>query len=60
MKLLVYLRETLAELKLVRWPSRKDTVNLTLLVIVISIIVGAYVGGLDFAFTNILKILSTK
>lgn len=60
MNLLSYLRDTLTELKLVRWPSKKDTLNLTVLVIVISLIVGVYVGGLDYLFTNILKIITTQ
>ena len=50
-----YLRDTWAELKLVRWPGRPATIKLTAIVIVISVLVGAYVGGLDYLFTNILK-----
>ncbi len=52
-----YLRETLAELKLVSWPSRQTTVRLTVIVIVISILVGAYIGALDYGLTNILKLI---
>ncbi len=52
-----YLRETLAELKLVSWPSRHSTVRLTVIVIVISILVGAYIGALDYGLTNILKLI---
>jgi len=60
MNLVTYLNETVNELKLVRWPTRRETINLTLIVIAISIIVGAYVGGLDFLFTNVLKLVSNK
>ncbi len=60
MNLVTYLKDTVAELKLVRWPTRRETVNLTLIVIFISVVVGAYVGGLDFIFTNILKLVSIK
>jgi preprotein translocase subunit SecE len=60
MNLVTYLNETISELKLVRWPTRRETINLTLIVIAISVVVGAYVGGLDFIFTNILKLISNK
>lgn len=52
---LAYLRDTWAELKLVRWPDRPTTIKLTVVVIVISILTGIYVGGLDYIFTNILQ-----
>lgn len=48
-----FIQEVLAELKKVTWPTRQETVKLTGLVIVISALVGVYVGGLDFLFTNI-------
>ncbi len=60
MNVITYLKETVSELKLVRWPTRQETINLTLIVIAISVFVGAYVGGLDFVFTNILKLVSSK
>lgn len=60
MSLITNFRETIAELKLVRWPTRKQTLTLTTIVIAISVLVGAYVGGLDFLFTNILKFAATK
>ena len=52
-----YLRQTISELKLVHWPSRAATIQLTLVVIAISIAVGAYVGGLDYTFTSLLKLV---
>ncbi len=52
---LKYLKDTWAELQLVQWPNRQTTVKLTLIVIAISILVGTYVGGLDYLFTSILK-----
>jgi preprotein translocase subunit SecE len=60
MSVISYIKETIAELKLVRWPTKKETLNLTIIVIAISVLVGAYVGGLDFLFTNILKFAATK
>ncbi len=52
-----FLRETVAELKLVHWPSRQATIKLTAIVITISVLVGVYVGGLDYVFTNLLKLI---
>ena len=50
-----FLKETWSELKLVQWPTRQATIKLTAIVITISILVGAYVGGLDYLFTSLLK-----
>ena len=52
-----YLSETIDELKHVSWPSRQDTIKLTVIVIAISLIVALYVGGLDFTFTNLLTLI---
>lgn len=52
-----YLKNTKGELKHVNWPTRKDTINFTLVVIVVSLLVGAYLGLFDFIFNLILKSL---
>lgn len=54
MNLVSYFRSTIDELKQVRWPTRQETIKLTLIVLGISLFVGAYVGGLDYLFTNLL------
>lgn len=54
---LVYLQSTLSELKQVHWPTRAETVKLTIIVIAISILVGAYVGSLDVTFTKLLSLI---
>jgi len=50
MKLIDYLRDTKGELKYVKWPSRKDTIRFTIIVIVVSILVALYLGFFDFIF----------
>lgn len=55
-----YLAEVRAELVKVVWPKREQVVKLTLIVLVISAIVGAYLGGLDFAFTKLLELVITR
>lgn len=51
-----FLKETADELKKVTWPTRQEVVRLTFVVIIISLIVGAILGGLDFIFTKVLEI----
>lgn len=53
----VFLKETRAELKKVTWPKQQDVVRLTVTVIVLSLIVGFYVGALDFLFTKVTELL---
>lgn len=52
-----FIREVQAELLKVSYPSRQEAIRLTVLVIVISVIVGAYLGGLDYIFAGLLQIL---
>jgi preprotein translocase subunit SecE len=46
-----FLDEAWSELKKVTWPTREQTRNLTVLVFVISAIVGAYIAAFDALFT---------
>jgi preprotein translocase subunit SecE len=46
------------EIKKVTWPSRAETIRLTLVVIAISIIIGIYIGVLDLGFAKILELLT--
>lgn len=52
-----FLKEVKAELDKVIWPTKEQTIQLTILVIVVSIIIGVYVGGLDFLFTSVMNTL---
>ena len=47
-----YIRATLAELRQVSWPSRREAISYTILVIVISTIVALYVGAFDYLFSQ--------
>jgi preprotein translocase subunit SecE len=55
-----FIREVIAELKKVTWPTREETIKLTVIVIVISIIVAFYIGGLDLLFVNITTKIFTR
>jgi len=59
-KILTYLSEVRSEMKLVTWPKRDDVIKLTVTVLLVSAIVGLYVGGLDFGLTKILESLISK
>ena len=45
-----YVMEIITELRKVVWPTRQDTVHLTIVVIVVSVIIGAMLGGIDIGF----------
>ncbi len=50
-----YFREAKDELRKVVWPSRQQTVNDTILVIAISLIVAAFLGALDYGLNIVLQ-----
>lgn len=50
-----YLRDTKAELAHVSWPTQKQAMIYTALVIAVSVIVSLYLGLFDFLFTIALE-----
>lgn len=50
-KITNFLKEAKVELKKVNWPTRKEIVKYTLIVIGASFFVAFFLGGLDFLFT---------
>ena len=47
-------RETVGELRKVNWPTPREAWRLTKIVIIVKLIMGAVLGGLDFVFTKII------
>jgi len=47
-----------SELKKVTWPSRQNTIRLTIIVLLISLIIGLYVGIIDILLTKVLETLT--
>ena len=47
----VFLKEVKEELFKVAWPSRKQIIRYTVLVIAVTVAVGAFLGGLDYILT---------
>ena len=52
-KLLDFIRESKAELKKVSWPTRKQVGYSTLVVVMLTVIVGAYLGLVDVVLTAV-------
>ena len=57
MKITEYIKETRAELKHVSWPTRKQAITYTGVVIIISLLTAAYLGAFDYLFTSVLKLV---
>jgi preprotein translocase subunit SecE len=50
-----FIRETKAEIDKVNWPDRETTMNLTLLVIALSVVLGILLGGIDFVLYQLFE-----
>ncbi|MEK7193974.1 MAG: preprotein translocase subunit SecE [Patescibacteria group bacterium] len=50
-----YLYESIQEFRRVNWPTRKETIRLTLIVIGLSLTVAIYLGLLDSIFVYLLE-----
>jgi len=59
-KLVKYLKEVKIEAKKVNWPTRKEALKYTLIVIGISVVVAIFLGTMDFIFTLILNKIIVK
>lgn len=57
MRLRNYVRGSMEESKKITWPTRKETVRYSLLVIVITIAVAAFFAGLDYLFAALLQVI---
>lgn len=57
MKIVEYIQETKGELKHVSWPTRKQAIAFTVLVILISIAVSLFLGVFDALFSEMLKLI---
>lgn len=56
----IFLKEVKTELVKVTWPTRKEVVRLTIIVVAISVAVGIYIGALDLVFTKLTDLLIKK
>ena len=47
--------EIWSELKKVQWPSRQETINLTMVVVIVAAVLGLFLGGIDAGFNWIIE-----
>lgn len=52
-----YFRETSGELRKVSWPTRQEAINLTIVVLIVIIAMGAFLGIFDFIFSRFFLLL---
>ena len=55
--LLDFISGVRVELSKVVWPSPRLTIKLTVIVIIVTVTVGFFVGGVDFLLTKLLELL---
>ena len=59
MSILSHIQESRAEMKHVKWPTSKQVISYTSIVVVLSLLVAAYIGGLDAFFAKVLAWIIT-
>lgn len=60
-RMALFFRQMVAELRKVIWPTRRELINWTWIVLVFVVIMGAYIGVLDFIFTRgVLAVFGTE
>ena len=52
-----YVKDTRAEMAHVNWPTKRETVNFTVMVIGVSLATAALLGISDFVFSKLLTLL---
>lgn len=56
-KIREFLRETIGELRKVNWPTRKEAIRLTQIVVVVILVMAAILGGLDFLYARFFALI---
>jgi len=56
-KIINYFKNVKIELSKVTWPTKKEAIRLTVVVIVISLIFAALIGALDMLFSYIVQLV---
>ncbi len=52
-----FISESYQELKRVTWPSREETMRLTLMVIAVSAAIGAFLSAVDLLFARLMDVI---
>lgn len=54
-----YLKDTRGELRKTTWPTRQQAINLTLIVLAVTIVMAIFLGALDFVFAAVVEAIIT-
>jgi preprotein translocase subunit SecE len=54
-----YLRETVAELRKVTWPTRREASQLTVIVLIVIGLTSVFLGLMDFLFARLIGVIIT-
>lgn len=54
-KITSFVKEAYEELRKVSWPSKKQTINYTFVVIGVSVVVAVFLGVLDMIFSSLVE-----
>jgi preprotein translocase subunit SecE len=52
-----FYRDTLGELRKVSWPTRREAVSLTYIVVIVMAVMAVFLGSLDFLFFRFFALL---
>ncbi len=52
-----YFKETRAEIRKVSWPTREEAVNLTLIVLGVTVAMAVFLGTVDYIFATLIRLL---
>lgn len=52
-----YMKETRAELRKVTWLSRKEALNLTAIVVIVTVAMAAFLGMADYLFSKLFSLI---
>lgn len=56
-RIVKYLRETRAELRKVTWPTPDEARNLTVIVLVVTVVMSLFLGLLDVVFSGLIGLI---
>lgn len=59
-KAIGFLKEVRTELGSVVWPDREQTIRYTVLVVLVAVVTGLFLGGLDYLLTLLTTFLVTS
>jgi len=54
---LSFFPEAVEELRKAHWPTRQETIRLSILVLIVCVVVGAILGAIDYGFTRLIGAL---